>query len=497
MATYISNRDGLGKTDEEGHYRLINKVLTGNVANNGFQVTQDTGSNMNIIISAGDIRIPYQDYAYNGWSDSNVTLTDIAFASTGTRMDLVVAYVDLSVTSTATDVNNPNALKFAIVNGNVASPIQAPSASMIGAVIGISNPYVVLAQIACPVAASGVYITNSIITNVQVPIGINISDTSSSQDNPWPSVWSNGILSGFSVTPGTGLGLIVGQVGVPNYAIGASSSGINSTLFMSGIQTYAATATAPLTSGQSQVTSIVVCYDTGAANATGATVIMSVPGTAATTGSQVAPTTTQIRNYLSDGNLMIMAVIANVTVAYGATAITTANITTVNVAKIPASAVDFTVGRKLYSCGSASSNSTVVKNARQYHHINYHIISAGTNGNGSWASIGASNRTFTTWIDETGMDNSTSNFTTQETITGSDISIARISRGGACGVGVIDMTVYPTGGTNYLAIWHSAVSGSPTFIVGSTQFAVTGNDLDIHPIGNPTSWSETIEPISI
>ena len=124
MATFVSNRDSGGRTDEEGHYKFWNSTFVGNVLS-GQQVVQNSPTtNMNVRISEGIIRIPYSDYAYQGWSEG-FTLVPISTAdASNPRIDRIVAYIDRSMLFTDTDINNPGMLKYQAVPG---TPNAVPS----------------------------------------------------------------------------------------------------------------------------------------------------------------------------------------------------------------------------------------------------------------------------------------------------------------------------------------------------------------------------------
>lgn len=162
MATYLSNRNSDGYTDENGHFRLPLKLVDGNIFE-GLEVTANSTPNMSINISAGEAKIPYQDYAYAVWSDSSVNLAIQTASSSNNRVDRVVAYVDRSMTFTAEDVNNPGALKFLVVAGTPNNPAVAPTDIQVQSAVGAGNPWIELAQI--NVAMNATSITSGNIDN--------------------------------------------------------------------------------------------------------------------------------------------------------------------------------------------------------------------------------------------------------------------------------------------------------------------------------------------
>lgn len=172
MATYLSNRDGGGYTNENGHFRLPLKMLDGEVFS-GFEVKQTSSASLQIQVTAGELKIPYQDYSYAAWSDATINLTVTTPSSTSNRIDTVVAYIDRTMTFTTSDTNNPGALKLKIVSGsNTTGTPVAPSNSVITSSVGSGNPWIKLANIT--VGAGTTQITNSNIDNsIKTPISLS------------------------------------------------------------------------------------------------------------------------------------------------------------------------------------------------------------------------------------------------------------------------------------------------------------------------------------
>ena len=166
-------------------------------------------------------------------------------------------------------------------------------------------------------------------------------------DQSVASSYSAGILSGFAVAPQStnGFGLNVGgTAGTNDVAVAVNSNGDRDTLGGHSALSYVVTLPgAPGTSGQSQVYSIVAYKDTtvtsAVQNGVDSVGVTYVAGTAATTGSQAAPTDSQIRAAIANGSTMFYAVVANVTLAYGATSISAGNISqtiaTLHISNIP------------------------------------------------------------------------------------------------------------------------------------------------------------------
>jgi hypothetical protein len=147
-------------------------------------VLQHAGSaNMSVDIQAGDLmanntgdpgdfsptlpgEVPYS------WNTAAYNIA-IAAHSSNNRRDIVVAYVDLAVTnpSTATP-NNPDALKFMVVQGTPATSPSDPFDSDIQAAVGASNPFEKLARVS--LTSSTTQITNAQITDLRRFVALNV-----------------------------------------------------------------------------------------------------------------------------------------------------------------------------------------------------------------------------------------------------------------------------------------------------------------------------------
>lgn len=173
MTLYLSNRDGNGKTSEEGHYKLPLNMLKGNVLAAGdLLVTQQTSPTMGVRIAAGVYRIAATtgNYAYSGWSSDfeNVALATADPANP--RISSIVLYIDKSAATSSSPPNNPNVAKFAVVNGAAAAVPVAPTPTQIEAAINAANPYIILANVRTNAAATT--IVNANITDLRNRIGI-------------------------------------------------------------------------------------------------------------------------------------------------------------------------------------------------------------------------------------------------------------------------------------------------------------------------------------
>ena len=171
MATYVSNRNSDGKTDENGHFRLPLKMMDGEVFS-GFDVTTAGSPSMQVIVTAGEIKIPYDDYAYACWSDEDTTIDIPTSSSSNNRVDKLVAYVDRGMTFSEGDINNPGALKIVDVTGNPGNPATAPTDIQIQSAVGAGNPYVELATISVPLGATAIY-SGNIDTSAQKHVSLS------------------------------------------------------------------------------------------------------------------------------------------------------------------------------------------------------------------------------------------------------------------------------------------------------------------------------------
>ena len=177
MATYLSNRDSDGKTNEEGHYRFQSRFFQGNVLS-GFITSQSLSPGMSVSVSAGDIRIPYTSYAYLAWSDAPITLTVPTSDVASPRVDSVVAYIDRSMTFAEGDTNNPGALKLKVVQGVPSALPVKPTSASIQTSVGISNPWAELATI--NVGASSTQVLDSSIQDIRTIVTLPDNSVKSS-----------------------------------------------------------------------------------------------------------------------------------------------------------------------------------------------------------------------------------------------------------------------------------------------------------------------------
>lgn len=174
MGTYLGYRDGTGTTNEQGFKQELNKLFTKGVAYvhsaTSLQVSQrGSGANMSVDVAIGDAHLVRPDgaYSYWGWTDTATNVVVSAADTANPRVDVVVAYVDLSVTA---GTNNSGALKFRTVNGTPSASPVAVTDSVIQSTLGASVPFIRLAYVY--VAANTTTITNSAVTDARSAIAL-------------------------------------------------------------------------------------------------------------------------------------------------------------------------------------------------------------------------------------------------------------------------------------------------------------------------------------
>lgn len=171
MAEYLAYRDG-GKTNEEGLFKFLSRLFskghgTVNLTTSHAVTQRGAGANMSVDIAAGESHIPYSTYSFFGWSDAVNNQTVSAADPTNPRKDIVVAFVDLSVVSSASN-NNPNAYKLKVVPGTAAASPVDPLDATIQSSVGGSNPWIKLARI--DVAAGATSIVTGNVTDLRAPV---------------------------------------------------------------------------------------------------------------------------------------------------------------------------------------------------------------------------------------------------------------------------------------------------------------------------------------
>ena len=185
MTLYLSNRDGNGKTSEEGHYKFQTSVWTGNVLGSlALKVSQNTTPGMSVIVAAGQFKIDTAtDYSYTGWNTADTVVNISTADPSNPRITSIIAYVDKGAATSASPPNNPGIVKLIAVNGTPAASPTAPSAGTIQTAVGSGNPYIILANVT--VNAGATSILNASISDQRslVTVGTALVATSSIVDS--------------------------------------------------------------------------------------------------------------------------------------------------------------------------------------------------------------------------------------------------------------------------------------------------------------------------
>lgn len=177
MTTYTAVLDN-SKTNVEGHSKFLNRffgpgVPTGFNATSMQVVQRGAGANMSVDISIGDTHLerPTQDYSFWAWQDaiSNVVITTAP--ATNSRIDAIVAYVDTSVTTTASN-NSPGSLKFIAIVGTVAGSPVAPLDAAIQTTLGSTVAWTRLANVTVGTSVTSIVTAN--IADTRKAVGARI-----------------------------------------------------------------------------------------------------------------------------------------------------------------------------------------------------------------------------------------------------------------------------------------------------------------------------------
>lgn len=109
--------------------------------------------------------------AYYVWNSATDNVSVSTSNPSNPRKDILVAYVNLAAISSASP-NNPSAFNFMVVAGTPASSPSDPSDPTIQSAVGSGNPFIKLRRIA--VAANATTITNANITNISLPMALQM-----------------------------------------------------------------------------------------------------------------------------------------------------------------------------------------------------------------------------------------------------------------------------------------------------------------------------------
>lgn len=172
MAKLLINKDP-SKIDQYGTMVHLSRMLQGDVIE-GLKVVANSPVGMSVVVQPGTAGITTGTYptSYKYWivldTSPGETVT-IDTANSNPRIDFIIAYVDLSVTTSTSNTNNSNNVwKLIAVKGTPATsnPPDPTTTQIQASAVGASNPYIILGKV--QVNGSATQITNSDITDVRV-----------------------------------------------------------------------------------------------------------------------------------------------------------------------------------------------------------------------------------------------------------------------------------------------------------------------------------------
>lgn len=185
MTLYLSNRDGNGKTSEEGHYKFQTSVWSGSVLGiNALKVIQDSPLGMRVVVDAGQFKIDTSgDYSYTGWNTSPEIVMINTADPANPRITTIVAYVDKFESTSPSPPNNPGIAKLISIDGTAEMTPSEPNDATVQAEIGASNPFIRLANIRVDALQDSVEEANITDIRSQVTLGNNLVSTNSIIDD--------------------------------------------------------------------------------------------------------------------------------------------------------------------------------------------------------------------------------------------------------------------------------------------------------------------------
>lgn len=185
MTLYLSNRDGNGKTSEEGHYKLQTALWAGNSLDaTGLLVKQNSPTGMSVLVSAGQYKIDTSSaYSYTGWNTADAAVTITTADPANPRITCIVIYVDKGAATSASPPNNPGITKLIAVNGTPAASPSAPSAGTIQTAVGAGNPYVILANVTVGTGVTTIVNANISDQRTRITVGTDLVNTTSILDS--------------------------------------------------------------------------------------------------------------------------------------------------------------------------------------------------------------------------------------------------------------------------------------------------------------------------
>lgn len=168
MAEYTTNLNSENYTNTFGHNILFSSIYRGNILK-GMEVTASDPIGMSVFVHPGHIKIDTDNNSYFSWFVEEPIYLEVSNTLTqDVRNDTVVGYIDLSLQYENTETNNPDSLKFIIIQGNENPPTDEMIISELG-----NNPYAKLANI--EVEPNVTQISDNAITYIGQPIEINFS----------------------------------------------------------------------------------------------------------------------------------------------------------------------------------------------------------------------------------------------------------------------------------------------------------------------------------
>lgn len=178
MATYTSIINP-GLVNAEGEQKYLNRLFTPGVAM-GITTTslaigqRGAGANMSVDIAVGDalLQLPTTAYGLWGWTDAVTNLTITAANASLGRVDVVVAWVDTTVTTTVS-ANNPGSFKFSAIAGTPSGSPVAVTDTVVQSTLGASVAWVKLGYVFVGAAVSS--ITTGVITDARTAVAARTS----------------------------------------------------------------------------------------------------------------------------------------------------------------------------------------------------------------------------------------------------------------------------------------------------------------------------------
>lgn len=166
MGKYISIRSGATALPEQSVAHLTSDLIfesgVFNKSGDSWKVVENNPQNLSVNVLAGRGYFKKSTMTYHGYSDSVVNIAINSNNSGNSRIDTVIAYVDLQMTPNS---DASNILNFTAIEGLPSSSPQAPSDTEIQNAIGAGNPFIRLANILVNSGASS--ITNFNITDLR------------------------------------------------------------------------------------------------------------------------------------------------------------------------------------------------------------------------------------------------------------------------------------------------------------------------------------------